>query len=215
MISGVPTESYAQIIDIIFENKDTAVSNGSLVGEYLTHPAFTTLNTNGIWVGKYEIGYSGATSTATAQVTSSDSSKIIVKPNVYSWRSNTVNNIFLAAYNYDTTNNSQMMENTEWGAVAYLSHSVYGIKKEININNNSSYKTGYSALTTTNQTIFPGTNGDSSAFNQLYNTETGYLASTTGNITGIYDMSRGAVEYMASYVSGKLGSSGFNTTTIA
>ncbi len=28
----------------------------------------------------------------------------------------------------------------KWGAVAYLSHSKYGINAEVNINNNSSYK---------------------------------------------------------------------------
>src|SRR5574344_1184111 len=54
----------AHSIDIIFENKDTSVSNGSNNGEWLTHPAFTNFNTNGIWVGKFETGYKGATSTA-------------------------------------------------------------------------------------------------------------------------------------------------------
>lgn len=42
-----------------------------------------------------------------------------------------------------------------------------------------------------------------------YNTETGYLASTTGNITGIYDISGGAWEYVAGYKDTYLGSSGF------
>lgn len=214
-ISGTPTSSTKQTIDIVFESKDKTASTGSTVGSYLTHPSFTSLDTNGLWVGKYETGYNGATSTATAQVSSTDSTKIIVKPNVYSWRSNTVYNMFIAAYNYDLTNNSHMMKNTEWGAVAYLSHSVYGINKEININNNSSFKTGYSALTTTNQTTYPGTFGDGATYNQPYNTETGYLASTTGNISGIYDMSGGAWEYMAAYMSGQLGGSGFTTTTIA
>ena len=215
VISGTPTSSNKQTIDIIFESKDTAVSTGLTVGTYLTHPAFTTLDTNGIWVGKYETGYNGATSTATAQVTSTDSTKIIVKPNVYSWRNNTIYNMFVSSYNYDRTNDSHMMKNTEWGAVAYLSHSNYGINKEVNINNNSSFKTGYSALTTTNQTTYPGTYGDGATYNDTYNTTTGYLATTTGNISGIYDMSGGTWEYMAAYMSGQLGSSGFNTTNIA
>ena len=107
-----------------------------------------------------------------------------------------------------------MMKNTEWGAVAYLSHSKYGIDTEVNINNNSSYKTGYSALPSTNQQTYPGTYGDGATYNDTYNTTTGYLASTTGNISGIYDMSGGAWEYMASYMSGQLGSSGFATANI-
>ena len=215
-ITGTPSTSTKQTIDIVFEAKDNTVSNGSTIDSYLTHPAFTALDTNGIWVGKYETGYNGAASTGAAQITSLDSTKIIVKPNVYSWRNNTVYNIFVSSYNYDRANDSHMMKNTEWGAVAYLSHSNYGINKEVNINNNSRFKTGYSALTTTNQTTSPGIYGDSPSFNEAYNTTTGYLASTTGNITGIYDMSGGAHEYMASYMGGAvLTNSGFTTTTIA
>ena len=47
-----------------------------------------------------------------------------------------------------------------------------------------------------------------------YNTNTGYKASTTGNITGIYDMSGGAYEYAASLRSETYGSSGFDATTL-
>ena len=184
-------------------------------GEYMTHPAFISMNTNGFWVGKYETGYKGATTTATAQVNANDTSKVIIKPNVYSWRNITVYNAFLNSYNYQRNLDSHLMKNTEWGAVAYLSHSKYGIDYEININNNSSYKTGYSALKSLSQQTFPGTSGDGSTYNDTYNTDTGYLASTSGNISGIYDMSGGAWEYMASYITGKFGSSGFNTTTIA
>ena len=38
-----------------------------------------------------------------------------------------------------------MIKNSEWGAVAYLSHSEYGINKEVRINN-SSKLTGCGAL---------------------------------------------------------------------
>ena len=38
-----------------------------------------------------------------------------------------------------------MMKNTEWGAVAYLSHSAYGSQTSVRINNNSAYITGYAA----------------------------------------------------------------------
>ena len=205
----------AHEIEIEFETKETTPSTGDENGEWLTHPAFTTLDVNGIWVGKFETGYKGATSTSGAEVNGNDSTKIIVKPNVYSWRKNTVYNFFVASYNYNRDLDSHMMKNTEWGAVAYLSHSKYGINNEVNINNNSSYKTGYSALPSTNQQTYPGTYGDGSTYNNAYNTEIGYLASTTGNITGVYDMSGCAHEYMASYRSGTLGNSGFTTTTIA
>ena len=215
-------------IEIVFDTTNTVDSSTSCKtpltsgssgncknGYFMTHPAFISLGVNGFWIGKFETGYKGATSVASAQVNSSDSSKVIIKPNVYSWRNNTVSNMFTTAYNYKRNMNSHMLKNTEWGAVAYLSHSKYGINAEININNNSSYKTGYSALPSTNQQTYPGTYGDGSTFNQAYNTEIGYLATTTGNISGVYDMSGGAHEYMSSYMSGQLGSSGFTSTTIS
>ena len=219
----------AHEIDIIFDTKDTTdisrvscktpMTSGSSGncknGEYMTHPAFISMGVNGFWVGKFETGYKGATSTTTAQVNSNDSSKIIIKPNSYSWRNLTVMNMFTATYNYKRTMNSHMMKNTEWGAVAYLSHSKYGINAEVNINNNSSYKTGYSALPSTSQQTYPGTYGDGNTYNNAYNTNIGHLATTTGNISGVYDMSGGAHEYVAGYMSGQLGSSGFTTSTIA
>ena len=219
----------AHEIDIIFDTKDTTdvtgvscktpmtsgASGNCKNGEYMTHPAFISMGVNGFWAGKFETGYKGATSATAAQVNSSDSSKIIVKPNSYSWRNLTVMNMFTATYNYKRTMNSHMMKNTEWGAVAYLSHSKYGTNREININNNSSNRTGYSALSSTNQQTYPGTSGDGNNYNKVYNTETGYLASTTGNISGVYDMSGGAHEYVAGYMSGQLGSSGFSATTLA
>ena len=202
----------AHSIEIVFETKKTNPSTGSKNGEWLTHPAFTSFNVDGFWVGKFDTGYNGATSTAGAQVNANDSSKLIIKPNVYSWRNITVGNIFTTSYNYERDLDSHMMKNTEWGAVAYLSHSIYGIGNEVNINNNSSYKTGYSALLSTDQHTYPGTYGDGSSYNQPYNTEIGYLASTTGNITGIYDMSGGTHEYAAGYISGNVGSSGLTVS---
>ncbi|MDD3392783.1 MAG: hypothetical protein PHE54_04515, partial [Bacilli bacterium] len=60
-------------------------------------------------------------------------------------------------------------------------------------NNSTTYITGCAASSEpTTGYITAGYSGCENA----YNTETGYLASTTGNITGIYDMSGGAWEYV-------------------
>ncbi len=215
-------------IDVVFDTTNTIEENGvSCVtpmesgnigecsnGEYMTHPAFISFGVDGFWVGKFETGHKNAANAAQAQVSSNDSSLIVVKPNVYSWRYNTVGNMFEAAYNYERDLDSHLMKNTEWGAVAYLSHSIYGINNEVNINNNSSFKTGYSAIPDNYQGTYPGISGDGSKYNTEWNTENGFLASTTGNITGVYDMSGGAWEYMASYRSGTYGSSGFNNATL-
>ena len=167
------------------------------VGDYMTHPAFLAFNTTGIWVGKFETGYDGATNQSGAQKNTTEVDKVIVKPNVYSWRSIQIANAFTVSYNYQRELESHMMKNTEWGAVAYLSHSIYGINDEVRINNNSSYLTGYAAVS--EPTVdYPEYKdyGTSSSITRSYNTTTGYLASTTGNITGIYDMSGGANEYV-------------------
>ena len=177
------------------------------VGDYMTHPAFLAFNTTGMWVGKFETGYDGATTKTEAENNTTEVDKVIVKPNVYSWREIKVANAFTVSYNYKRELESHMMKNTEWGAVAYLSHSIYGINYEIRINNNSDFLTGYAATTE---------NGSSSTTNvAMWNTPTGYLASTTGNITGIYDMSGGAYEYVMGVMKDANGNlmSGYNSAT--
>ncbi len=208
-IQSKPETSIAKEIQIEFESNSTNPSAGSKQGEWLTHPAFTNFDVNGFWVGKYETGYKGASSTEEAQVNVMDSSKVIIKPNVYSWRGISVSNIFKTAYNYYRELDSHMMKNTEWGAVAYLSHSKYGINTEVRINNNSAYLTGYAATDETDQTSYPGVSGTTSDVTLPYNTPTGYKASTTGNITGIYDMSGGARDCVAGYVPSSSDASGF------
>ena len=195
---GKPTESNAKTIEIIFENKNTPVSVGTEVGQYHSHPAFQAFDCNGIWVGKFET--SGATN------------NLQIKPNKSALVSLKVNVMFESAYNYIRENDSHMMKNTEWGAVAYLSLSKYGINKEINVNNNSTPLTGYSATANASQLEIPGISGTDPSLTQPYNTEVGYQASTTGNITGIYDMSGGVGEYTAAYVG--IGSSNFESDPI-
>ena len=191
----------------------------------MTHPAFLAFDTLGLWVGKFETGYDGATTTAGAQVNSVDTSKIVIKPNVYSWRNMTVGNMFKNSYDYKRDLDSHMMKNTEWGAVAYLQHSKYGSVTSVRINNNSSYITGYAA---TEEPTLGYAGGTSRAGNRIESTALGvdatysvnYLnskslvASTTNNYSGIYDMSGGAWEYVMGYTTGATtvgGSSGITS----
>ena len=169
------------------------------VGDYMTHPAFLSIPSTGFWVGKFETGYQGANSVNEAEQNVNDSSKIIVKPNTYSWRGIQVANAFYNSYNYQRDLDSHMMKNTEWGAVAYLQHSAYGSGASVRINNNSDYITGYAAnneptcgYTTTNEECNKYCNDGTC--NTAYPSST--LSSTTGNITGVFDMSDGAWEYV-------------------
>ena len=148
-------------------------------GNWYTHPAFTfgEEEITGFWIGKFEV--SGSTDTIT------------VKPNVSSLRITSVSEYFTAIQNMKTTyglsGDSHMIKNMEWGAVAYLKQSKYGLgETDIGINNNSSYITGCGATA----------GSSSSSTCDAYNTTNGMLASTTGNIYGVYDMSGGAYEYV-------------------
>ena len=204
-------------IDILFEDKSADKQNGDAIGTYHTHPAFTFGDTelSGIWVGKFE-------TTGTA-----DNPTIL--PDVQSLRSQKVSAQFAIAqllggstYGVTTNTDSHMMKNSEWGAAAYLSHSKYGANRETYINNSQSLYTGrsggnvggktpinktYTAQTSTTQYNSYGYyTWDGYLLNYNTNTKSSTrdltkVASTTGNITGIYDMSGGADEYVMGYYS--------------
>ncbi len=214
------TENAEQTIQIVFESIDTPVSSGTTVGSWLTHPAFTAFNSNGMWVGKFETSRNGGDSD---NIRNGDA--IQIKPNVSSWRNIQVANAFYSSYDYKRDLESHMMKNTEWGAVAYLQHSAYGSQASVRINNNSSYITGYAA---NNEPTcgFTGTNEECNKYCNDGTCNIAYpnsvLASTTNNISGIFDMSGSAFEYVMGVMldqngkpmSGKnsLYNSGFNGT---
>ena len=191
-------------------------SGNCKVDDYMTHPSFLAFDVKGIWVGKFETGYKGATSKSGAQKNENNPDKIEIKPNVYSWRNINAANAYLNAYNYKREYDSHMMKSTEWGAVAYLQHSAYGSQASVRINNNSNYITGYAAKKepTTGPTgsniaanIQEGTSlGKNGTNTFMYNTSTGYLASTTANITGVYDMCGGSWDRMMSVMVDSKGS---------
>ena len=174
--------------------------------KYYTHPAFTfgEEEIEGFWIGKFEL-------TGTI-------SNITTKPDLSSIRDQRVGdfetNIMAMndsgnQYGFNTSTDTHMIKNMEWGAVAYLSHSKYGTCTsetctEIGINNNSSYITGCGAS---------AGSSESTTCNS-YETELGQSASTTGNIYGVYDMSGGSYEYTMSNIVSPDGStmmSGYST----
>ena len=199
IFNGNNESAAAQLINVTFEsgtnrtgtvtcsdNADgsetcSTITNGTST---YTHPAFKFGNTEltGFWVGKFEI--STTDSTCNSSASSTNCNKVLtmsIKPNVSSWRYTAISNYFTAIQNAKTTygiNNadSHMLKNMEWGAVAYLKQSKYGLgTTDIAINDNSSFYTG---------------GGTSDAY------KTNVAQSTTGNIYGVYDMSGGAWEYV-------------------
>ena len=179
--------------------------DGRRNSEWLTHPAFTLENQEleGFWVGKFEMGFDGATNGTEAEQDIVDSTKIITKPNVYSWRSVVYSRIYKnimglkntgTLFGITSTEDPHMIKNMEWGAMTYLTQSRYGkagnsnyvgVEKQVRINNNKQYITGCGADA---QDAVGGNDCYS------YDTANGQTASTTGNISGVYDTSGGSWE---------------------
>ena len=89
---------------------------------------------------------------------------------------------------------SHLMKNSEWGAVAYLSKSQYGLgNTDIAVNSKSLDNSVTSVYAVT------GYNSNNNKWNEYIGTN--LSASTTGNIYGIYDMSGGTWERTAGMVS--------------
>ena len=195
----------------------TTAYNGTTVGGWATHPAFTfgTTDLAGIWVGKYETSSSDAiTSEATAAAAVTNGT-VRIKPNQNGLSYQNVSTQFATVQSFtnpsapnfqglsSTTTDTRMARDADWGAATYLATSTYGkgAASSVYINNcadtdtyaNFNKRTGWSgAAESASMTgdCLPGTN-DSGA----YYTAIGQQASTTGNPTGLYDMSGGNYEY--------------------
>ncbi len=168
-------------------------NNASGQGNWNIHPAFNYGQTvSGIWVAKFEASsvQGNGNSDSEDNVTTKT---LQVKPGVSSWRYINIGNMYTVCKEYNSTLNSHMMKNDEWGAVAYLSKSKYGKEnEEVWINNNSSYITGSAG----NSAIADTDVGTTTE----YTSTQGVRASTTGTVYGIYDMNGGAWEYVAGYL---------------
>jgi hypothetical protein len=171
-------------------------TSGYLVGtkdtsnNYFMHPAFDFGgNILGYWVAKFEAsGFINA---------------VDIKPGVVSLKNLIVDSMFTACMNMKNNSrygwnasindmDTHLIKNIEWGAVSYLSNSLYGKNSEIWVNPNSNYITGQAGTTV---------NAAATTTTYAYNNAVyGINASTTGNAYGIYDMSGGAWEYVASFV---------------
>ena len=238
--TGVSSSGNEQEIDIIFEGKNETKAVATQTGGYYTHPAFTFGDTelDGFWIGKFE--------------TTGTDTQPTVKPNLQSLRNQNISTQFATALNFaggtqsgstvtisgnstyglTSSFDSHMLNNNEWGAVAYLSRSKYGANREVYVNNSSGYYTGRSGGNVGGSTPINGTYTAQTSTTQ-YNTYgfytwDGYLldygtntqsstrelnkvASTTGNIYGVYDMAGGAWEYIMGNFNSTAGNSGFST----
>lgn len=183
--SGTSYKVEVKFIGTNVTNANVTIEVGK---DYVVHPAFTfgTQELSGFWVGKYE--------------TSGTIDKPTILPNINSLRNINVSTMFNTAQKLSTTNNdAHMMKNTEWGAVAFLAQSPYGRNgTEISVNQCGDYMTGAGESIGSEEEIL-GYTWSNIKEEQKYNGKIGKLASTTGNIYGIYDMSGGAEEYVMGF----------------
>ncbi len=171
-----------QEINIRFVDKTIIKKNATTVGEWYTHPAFsyndgvTTTEINGFWVNKFEL-------TGTSSVPTSLPASIPVRNINLSTYFNTIKNFENLYMNNSDKIDSHVIKNSEWAAIAYLSSSLYGKNSEILPNNYSSQITGCGA----NVGSVGGTNTCLNSYGTVLSNE--YNSSTTGNISGVFDMS--------------------------
>ena len=177
------TQSKPNAIDVTFvKQNETAID------------AFTfgTKQLSGLWYGKFEIG---GTLASPCTNETCNVSNIVVKPNVSSLRSQKVSSFFFASRSMEQAGNSfgfvssevdtHMSKNNEWGAVAYLTQSIYGrctsstSCTEVYINNSEGYYTGRSGNTPSDSNY---TNAGTYEYNQN-KVESTLVEGTGTNIT--------------------------------
>lgn len=230
----VPTATEATEIEVKFIPKTQVTADDG----YTIHPAFTNEGNggfgelDGIWVAKFEASSNTATPNTNYGGGSSTTLKVQVKPGVQSWRNIPTSQIFTVCRKMTNTGNvlagstvdSHMMKNMEWGAVAILSQSKYGIfnpQSSTGVNGDLTFQiwtnsNGYDS----GKYIYTGYSGDSKDALTAYDSTTaptnvieynkkntsgldGTKASTTGTVYGIYDMSGGSFEYIAGCLKGE------------
>ena len=191
LFDGESEHTSAKQICVQYEKTNIIKSDGTVKGQWLTHPAFTFGDAElpGIWVGKFETSGTENTPTIKAGLNS------LVSQNVSTQFATSQK--FASGTTYLTANgvskvDAHMMKNTEWGAVAYLKQSKYGLGTT-DIGNNAYYSSGYKAG------CGPASETDLTSDTTTctsYTSTAGVKSSTTGNIYGVYDMAGGANEYV-------------------
>lgn len=154
--------AYDNGIEIMFENGlNSLKQNVYKNDDYLTHPVFGD-NLTGFWISKYEM--------------SKSNDKYYSINSVNSYINDTIDNYKMISnglvndYRLGNDATSHMVNNLEWGATLYLSHSKYGVCNG----------DGCSRIEK---------NTSNTAGNNKYDT-------TTRNVFGVYDMAGGVSEYV-------------------
>ena len=153
--------AYENGIEIIFENGLNKIENEASNDKYITHPAFNNVM-RGFWINKYELSKDDVLYQA---VPGKEAYTGDTLENYTSICSNLVND-----YSLGNLTNTRIVNNLEWGATLYLSHSKYGVCKDNDC--------------------------DSISINNTYKSGANEQDTTTGNVYGVYDMAGASSEYV-------------------
>lgn len=229
-----PTSTTATQIEVKFIGTDvTSLNVEEKVGTgYMVHPAFSVDSKDGkskeelsgIWVAKYEASSNTPNPDSNYGGGNDLTLQVQVKHGVQSWRAIQTTVSYNACAKMiqtggvleGSTVDSHMMKNMEWGAVAILSQSKYGVfnpesatgdngdkTKKVwnNPNGYNTYKniyTGYAGNTADAFTTYDSTEAPKDV--SEYNKGNGPKASTTGTVYGVYDMAGGSWEQVSGVV---------------
>ncbi len=176
-----------QEINIRFVDNNIFKKETTGVGDWFTHPAFsyfdgsTTMELNGFWVNKFELT---GTSAAPTSLPLSAPLRNLNLANYFNVISS-FKNIYMDG---NSKVDTHLIKNSEWAAVAYLSSSMYGKNSEVILNNYSKQITGCGADISNLKSVSTCLNAFGTINSDVYN------SSTSGNISGVFDMSGGLWE---------------------
>ena len=180
----------------------------------------------GFWVAKFQAGFAGGNNDVTKVNSATGKSYPVFLGRTYAYNMIKIGDAYELARNLTTLNNiygldssktdSHMSKNSEWGAVAYLTISTYGLEdvnklkcNDVYIKNSGGYLvfgiTGYSneGENVGNTSVETPPYGDiivsedGTKKSYAWYTEMGQKGSSTQNITGVYDL-RGCLNEMQS-----------------
>lgn len=189
--------------------KYTPVTNGNKVTTHLTfgasstpHKAFEGIS--GFWVSKFELTTLNPQLSENSSLINSSYSQESYK-DTYSNLSAKINELYDSNYGFLRNEvELKMIDNDEWGAISYLTHSTYGILseklfaadiysgtianfsiKEVSSNNN------YEATR-----LNYGLDHFANYTNEIYYSESSVFSSSTRNVTGVYGLNGGTNEWV-------------------
>ena len=181
----------------------------------------------GFWVAKFQAGFAGGNNDVTKVQSSTGKDFPVFLGRTYAYNMIKIGDAYELSRNLTDSNNiygldgnetdSHMSKNSEWGAVAYLTQSSYGLDGKIEIGYNNVCImaipwifgiTGYtqSEIKWTNRCYKEPpyedsvTNKDGNITSYAWYTEIGQKGSSTQNITGVYDLRGCSNEMQSAYI---------------